>query len=180
MTDIEITPEVLRALRTVALHDGWLSDELCDELEEWAESLDPVETWAQFLHDAAAPIGGAWVYYEFAPVDMRERARRQARAVLAKLEADSLTTPCDDDCNDPSPHDAHLAPGALGRLSSGSEERAIETDSDPEPVFLSCGTLRPHGGYPYKCSLRAGHSGRHEAWFGPAGDRTFLAAWEDQ
>ncbi|WP_418346198.1 hypothetical protein [Rhodococcus pyridinivorans] len=180
MTDIEITPKVLRALRTVALHDARLSDELCDELEEWAESLDPVETWAEFLHDAAAPIDGAWVDYEHAPLGMRETARRQARAVLAKLEADSLTTPCDGDCDDPSPHNAHLAPGALDRLPSGSGERVSETDSDPEPTFSPCGELRPHTGDLYRCSLRAGHTGNHEMWCGPATDRVLAASWEDQ
>lgn len=136
---------------------------------------------AEFLHDAAAPIDGAWVDYEYAPLGMRETARRQARAVLAKMEADSLTTPCDGDCDDQSPHDAHLAPGALDRLSSGSEKRATEMDSDPEPTFPTCLKLRRTAlGDPFRCSLRAGHSGPHEAWFGPAGDRTFLAEWEDQ
>ncbi|APE10789.1 hypothetical protein BO226_17605 [Rhodococcus sp. 2G] len=181
MTDIEITPKVLRALLAVAMNDDRLSDDLCTEIAVWAKDLDPIETWAEFLHNAAAPIGGAWVDYEEAPTGMRETARRQARAVLAKLEADSLTTPCADDCGDPSPHDAHLAPGALDRLSSASEDRVGETDSDPEPTFPPCLKLRPTVlGDPFRCSLRAGHAGPHEAWFGPATDRTFLAAWEDQ
>lgn len=180
MTDIEITPKVLRALLAVAMHDDRLSDDLCTEIAVWAKALDPIETWAELLHDAAAPIDGAWVDYEFAPVDLRERARRQARAVLAKLEADSLTTPCDGNCDDPSPHDAHLAPGALDQLSSGSEDRVSEADSDTEQIFLTCGQPSPRGSYPYRCSLRDGHTGRHEAWFGTSTGRCLAASWEGQ
>lgn len=60
----------------------------------------------------------------------RDLFRAGIRAVLAKLEADSLTTPCGGGCGDTSPHDAHLAPGALDRLG-GQRDGWSDPGADP-------------------------------------------------
>ncbi|WP_068160460.1 hypothetical protein [Rhodococcus phenolicus] len=86
MTDIEITPQMLHALTEAAVDHGKIRPTTAADLYTWADSLVPVETWAEILHNAAAPVDGCWVAYEHAPAGMRETARRQARAVLAKLD----------------------------------------------------------------------------------------------
>ncbi|MFD6677511.1 hypothetical protein ACFWDA_24520 [Rhodococcus zopfii] len=85
MTDIDITPEILQVVISEG-SNGRLDPIAIAHLMEWAEELGPIETWAEILHNAAAPIDGCWVAYEHAPADMRETARRQARAVLAKFD----------------------------------------------------------------------------------------------
>ena len=81
MTTPEITPEILRAI--VNHPDAPPSTLL--ELARWADDLEPIEKWAEILHDAAAPVDGCWVSYEHSPADMRATARRQARAVISLL-----------------------------------------------------------------------------------------------
>lgn len=189
MSDIEITPEVLRAVaawteQQPSIGSMTIPDTLfaeADRIERKQADEKRIDELAEVFANALHEHDHQWSPWRPATDKWREELRAGIRAVLAKLEVDSLTTPCAGNCGDPSPHDAHLAPGALDRLSSASEDRVNETDSDPEPTFATCLKIRRTAlGDPFRCSRRAGHSGPHEAWFGPATARTYLAAWEDQ
>jgi hypothetical protein len=83
MTDV--TPEILR----IILDHPDCPTSVRKPLAAWSLQLAPVEMWAQILHDAAAPIDGAWVSYEHAPEDMKARARRQAHAVIKAIPGQS-------------------------------------------------------------------------------------------
>ncbi|WP_432679364.1 hypothetical protein ACRAJ3_11490 [Rhodococcus pyridinivorans] len=93
VSGIEVTPDVLRAVRHAALFDARLSDEICDELEEWAERLEREQSDEQRIDELAeihwtavdeAGIGGMQ-WGDLTPLQ-RAAERAGIRAVLAKLD----------------------------------------------------------------------------------------------
>ena len=105
MTDV--TPEMLQRI----LDHPDCPESVRQPLAAWSMQLLPVEMWAQVLHDAAAPIDGAWVDYEDAPENMKATARRQARAVIKALPEQLKFDKGGEELGQPSPMCQALIPG---------------------------------------------------------------------
>ncbi|QOV97179.1 hypothetical protein [Rhodococcus pyridinivorans] len=98
-SDIEVTPELLRAVRWAALHDARLSDDICDELEEWAARIERKQSdekridelarisYAAESEAARGHVKGQQVASWDEASDLQKDVTRAGiRAVLAKLD----------------------------------------------------------------------------------------------
>lgn len=94
VSGIEVTPEILRAVRHAALFDARLSDEICDELEEWAERLEREQADEKRIDELAQEFLRAekeiaiygLVDWGNQSENQRDAYRAGIRAVLAKLD----------------------------------------------------------------------------------------------
>ncbi|MBX4168078.1 hypothetical protein K3M35_05275 [Rhodococcus sp. DMU2021] len=75
----------------------------------------------------------------------------------------------------------NASPSAVGLYSAVIRAvlYRIEQEDAGTPTSKVCGQTRPLGD-PFRCSLREGHSGAHEAWAGNSTDRKLCATWENE
>jgi hypothetical protein len=92
------------------------------------------------IDDSMADVPALLAEVEALRAELTERIRRLAshrgvierqRARAERRDPTGLTVPCDGSCGSDDPHDAHLAPGALDRLSAERTEPATGEVVDP-------------------------------------------------
>ena len=116
MSDIDITPEIIRAVRDQLFepldHVHAVLTTAAADLEREQADENRIDELARIFYEAEIECFGASDYPEYSDrrPEYQEGTRAGVRAVLDKLRIDSYTSPCDGKCGDISPHNGHLTP----------------------------------------------------------------------